>query len=112
MEIKIEFKSEKELKEEKKKPKVIKSLADLRKLLEEENPRFSYGGVEFGAQGSSEEPESEEESAAHEADPNDVTEDRNEGEQELTPDDKAEKEDKETRVKNSKNPTVVGRMMK
>ncbi len=101
MEIKIEFKTEKELKEQKKKPKVIKSLADLRKLLEEENPAFSYGGVEFGAL-----PKEETDI------PNDATEDRNEGEQEETPDDKAEQEDAETRVKNSKHPTVVGRMMK
>lgn len=92
-----------------KKVKGISSIKDLRKLQEELSAE-GYG-VPEDMKGM-EEPESEEESAAHEAMPNDVTEDRLEGEQEMTPDDKAEKEDKLTRVKNSKHPTVVGRMMK
>ena len=114
MEIKIVFKKDEELKKEKAAVKEIKSLKDLRAIMAEENPRFSYGGVEFGALPSEQEdPEADEmdEGPDHEADPNDATEDRNEGEQADTPDDKAMMEDPEKRIKNSKHPTIVGKKM-
>lgn len=110
MEIKIVFKKDEEIKKEKSAPKEIKSLKDLRAIMAEENPRFSYGGVEFGALPSEQEDEMEE-GPEHEADPTDATEDRNEGEQADTPDDKAMSEDPEKRTKNSKHPTIVGKKM-
>lgn len=90
-----------------KKVKGISSIKELR-ALQEQVSKEGYGVPEDMM----EEPMGEEESAAHEAMPGDVQEDYAEGETEGTPDDKAEKEDKQTRVKNSKNPTTVGRMMK
>jgi hypothetical protein len=106
MEIKIVFKKDEELKKEKSKAKEIKSLKDLRAIMAEENPRFSYGGVEFGALPSEQEEEGDEDEME-----NDVTEGRNEGEQGDTPDDKAMSEDPEKRTKNSKHPTIVGKKM-
>jgi hypothetical protein len=91
-----------------KKIKGISSIKDLR-ALQEQVSKEGYGVPEDMM---TEEPASEEESAAHEAMPGDVQEDYNEGETENTPDDKAEKEDKQKRIKNSKHPTTVGRMMK
>lgn len=75
----------------------IKTLADLRKLLSKENPRFTYGGVEFGAKGKKDL-----------SDGNDTTS-RKEGIQKTTPDDKAEEESNEKRIKNSDHPTIVGK---
>lgn len=91
-----------------KKVKGISSIKELR-ALQEQVSKEGYGVPEDMM---GEEPASEEESAAHEANPMDPKEDLAEGETEGTPDDKAEKEDKQARVKNSKHPTTVGRMMK
>ena len=83
-----------------KKPKSVKNLKDLKSLFSEEHDYLSHGTREVGAIGKTDLI-------------NDVTKDtRKEGEQDMTPDDHAEKESKEKRVKNSKNPTIVGRMMK
>jgi hypothetical protein len=92
----VEPKSPLEAMKEAKKPKSIKSLKDLRNLFDEEDEDLSYGERSFGAT-----PEE-----------NDETEGRLEGDQKLTPDDKALSEDAETRVKKSKNPTIVGKKMK
>lgn len=80
---------------------VIKSVRDLRKLLEEENPRFLYGGKEFGLVGVRKEEEEEE----NEENP-DVPSDAGAP---TTPDELALEEDNEERVKNSKYPTITGK---
>lgn len=82
-----------------KKVKGISSIKELRKLQEELSAE-GYGVPEDMME---KEEESEE---------SDVTEKRVEGVQDMTPDDKAEKESKEKRIKNSSHPTIVGRMMK
>lgn len=106
MKIEIKFESEAELKKKAEAPVVIKSLKDLRKLLEKENPRFSYGGVEFGALPSEKTPEELSEETSEDPD---VATDAGAP---VTPDDKAEVEDAETRIKNSKFPTIVGKKMR
>ena len=116
MEIKIHFKAQSEITKEKSKPKEIKKISDLRSILKDENPRFSYGGVEFGSVPSEQDTEE-----VGETTPNDETKEpklknystkgRNEGFQGNTPDDKASKEHPETRTKNSKYPTIVGKKM-
>ena len=105
MEIKIEFKTDEEIKKEKSKPVEIKKISDLKKLLNEPNPRFLYGGVEFGALPSESEDDSEEDDSEEE---DTMAPDAGDTE---TPDDTAEAEDPETRVKNSKYPTITGKRM-
>lgn len=84
-----------------KKVKGISSIKELRKLQEELSAE-GYGVPE----------DMMEKEEAEEKEESDVTENRLEGVQDMTPDDKAEKESKEKRIKNSSYPTVVGRMMK
>lgn len=79
----------------KSKDKSVKSLSDLKKLFEEEDPDLSYGEMQVGERPMQ----------------NDITKGRKEGIQKMTPDDMAEGEDKETRTKNSKYPTIVGKKM-
>jgi len=87
---------EKEIATHKKK---IKSISDIRKAASEFDP----------------EAEDKKEKEAPEGSKKDLKEDKKEGEtmdKKMTPDDHAEKEDKVSRVKNSKNPTMVGRQLK